>query len=179
MLTKSRKHQDQAMDFLVGCHGEMKISTDFNMLGPVFWNGEEYSALSDNGLQEILWELAELNFRFEMMALDAQAVQNRGNQHLLLHAIPHGQTMPFVAVDVSSANHGLSHPSWQQRAPYVFALVNAMRSCVHPHAFAELSQAQYYWLDTAHQLQTLFTQEVHKTMYTDRPGIVFDLAQYE
>ncbi len=48
----------------------MKISNDYNLSGPVFWNGEDYLTLSDDDHQEVLWELAELNFRFEMVALD-------------------------------------------------------------------------------------------------------------
>ncbi|SJK98907.1 uncharacterized protein ARMOST_02183 [Armillaria ostoyae] len=206
--TKSRKRQDQAVDFLAGCNGEMKISTDFNLSGPVFWNGEEYSTLSDNDRREVLWELAELNFRFEMVALDARAAQNGGNLHLLLCSIPYGKTMPFVSVDIGSANHGLGHPSWQQRAPYVFALMNAMRSwrdcpqllmdkrngyTEEEFLMLEREMAKFYVESffcffghapviprhLMHHPQTSFTPEVHEQMHTDRPGIVFDLAQYE
>ncbi|KAK0485580.1 hypothetical protein EDD18DRAFT_1058452, partial [Armillaria luteobubalina] len=78
--------------------------------------------------QEIAWELAELNFRFELLTLDARVATNGGNHELLLHCLPHGLTTTFVAVDVGSANHGLGHPTWQERAPYIFLLMNVMRS---------------------------------------------------
>ncbi|KAK0498843.1 hypothetical protein EDD18DRAFT_1103310 [Armillaria luteobubalina] len=127
MPTKAGKHRDQAIDFLQGCASELRIDANFNV-GQVVWRGIELEMLMDDHCREIVWELAELNFRFEFLALDARAAMNGRNYELLLHCLPYGLTMAFVAVDIGSANHGLGHPTWWQRAPYVFPLMNAMRS---------------------------------------------------
>ncbi len=127
MPTKAGKRREKAIDFLQGCAGELRIDTNFNV-GPAVWRSIELENLTDDHHREIVWELAELNFRFELLALDARAATNGGNHDLLLCCLPYGLTTAFVAVDVGSANHGLGHPTWRQRAPYVFPLMNAMRS---------------------------------------------------
>ncbi|KAK0471118.1 hypothetical protein IW261DRAFT_1425392 [Armillaria novae-zelandiae] len=109
--TKAAKRREQAVDFLQGCAGELQIDADFNV-GAAVWRGIELEKLTDNHHREISWELVELNFRFKLFALDAQAATNGGNHDLLLRCLPHGFTMAFTAVDIGSANHGLGHPTW-------------------------------------------------------------------
>ena len=63
--------------------------------------------------QEMLWELYELNFRFELLALHhrAQLVvdDSLGHQDHVLHCFPvHG---PLLVADLSLANQGLAAPS--------------------------------------------------------------------
>ncbi|KAK0209700.1 hypothetical protein IW262DRAFT_1468685 [Armillaria fumosa] len=133
MPTKAAKQREQAVDVLQGCAGKLQIDANFNV-GVAVWRGIELKKLTDDHHCEISWELAELNFRFELLALDARAANNGSNHDLLLHCLPNGLTTAFVAVDIGSANHGLGHPTWRQRAPYIFLLINAMwswRACHH------------------------------------------------
>ncbi|KAK0209612.1 hypothetical protein IW262DRAFT_1281460 [Armillaria fumosa] len=204
--TKAAKWREQAVNFLQGCAGELQIDANFNV-GVAVWSGIELEKLTDDHCHEISWKLAELNFRFELLALDAQVATNGGNHDLLLHCLPNGLTMAFVAVDIGSANHRLGHPTWQQRAPYIFSLINAMRSwraCLHliqqkktsytEAEFMEMEKcATIFYTESfshffghapvilhhlPHSPQTLFVPETHEDMYMERPGLVFDLAQF-
>ncbi|PBK81832.1 hypothetical protein ARMGADRAFT_1090894 [Armillaria gallica] len=206
MLTKAGKRREKAIDFLQGCAGELRIDTNFNV-GPAVWRSIELENLTDDHRREIVWELAELNFRFELLALDARAATNGGNHDLLLCCLPYGLTTAFVAVDIGSANHGLGHPTWRQRAPYVFLLMNAMwswRACPDliqqrktGYTEAEFDKMErciaLFYADSffcffgrapiiprhlSHFLQTSFVPETHKELYTERSGLVFDLAQF-
>ncbi|KAK0493803.1 hypothetical protein EDD18DRAFT_1356282 [Armillaria luteobubalina] len=206
MPTKAAKRREQAVDFLQGCAGELRIDTDFNV-GAAVWRGIELEQLTDDHHCEISWELAELNFRFELFALDARAATNGGNHDLLLHCIPHGLTTAFAAVDIGSANHRLGHPTWRQRAPYVFPLINTMwswRACPDliqqkktgytEAEFTEMEKcATVFYTESffcffgrapviprhlSHSPQTMFVPETHEDVYTERPGLVFDLAQF-
>ncbi|KAK0207307.1 hypothetical protein IW262DRAFT_1469673 [Armillaria fumosa] len=72
MPTKAARWREQATDFLQGCAGELRIDANFNV-GVAVWRGVELEKLTNDHHREISWELAELNFRFELLALDAQA----------------------------------------------------------------------------------------------------------
>jgi hypothetical protein len=81
-----------------------------------FWHEQELSTgvlPSFELCQEILWELYELNFRFELLALHHQAqlaVDNspEHQDHMLTCFPGHG---PLLVADVSLANQGLAAPS--------------------------------------------------------------------
>ncbi|KAK0440024.1 uncharacterized protein EV420DRAFT_1733361 [Desarmillaria tabescens] len=179
----------------------------FIVFSTAVWRGIELEMLTNDHHREIAWELAELNFRFELLALDARAATNGGNHDLLLRCLPNGLTTAFVAVDVGSANHGLGHPTWRQRAPYVFPLMNAMRSWkACPHLIQQkrtnYTEAQFDEIEKCvalfyvesffrffgrapviprhlpHSPQTSFVPETCEEMYTERSGLVFDIAQF-
>ncbi|KAK0212055.1 hypothetical protein IW262DRAFT_1467523 [Armillaria fumosa] len=204
--TKAARWREQATDFLQGCAGELRIDANFNV-GVAVWRGVELEKLTNDHHREISWELAELNFRFELLALDARAATNGGNHDLLLRCLPYGLTTAFVAVDIGSTNQGLGHPTWLQRAPYIFPLINAMqswRACPHliqqkktsytETEFAEMEKcAATFYTESffrffgcapvvprhlSHSPQTSFVPETHEEMYTQRPSLVFDLAQF-
>ena len=66
---KSSELHQHAVDLLQNC-----IQMDDVMLiglerGEVKWNGKVIGILSNAECEEILWELSELNFRFELLAL--------------------------------------------------------------------------------------------------------------
>ncbi|KAK0499396.1 hypothetical protein EDD18DRAFT_1069555 [Armillaria luteobubalina] len=115
--------------------------------------------------------------------------------------------MAFAAVDIGSANHGLGHPTWWQRAPYVFPLINTMRSwraCPDliqqkktgytEAEFTEMEKcAAVFYMESffhffghapviphhlSHSPQMMFVPKTHEDMYTERSGLVFNLAQF-
>ena len=98
----------------------------------LFWCKQELSTgtlPSTDICQEILWELYELNFRFELLALHhrAQLLVNDTpeQQDCVLACFPgHG---PLLVADCSLANKGLAAPSITERAPYLLALKRLMR----------------------------------------------------
>jgi hypothetical protein len=97
-----------------------------------FWHEQELSTgvlPSFEICQEILWELYELNFRFELLALHrrAQLVVDDSPEHQdrVLACFPgHG---PLLVADLSLANQGLAAPSITERAQYVLALKRLMK----------------------------------------------------
>jgi hypothetical protein len=76
-------------------------------------------------------ELAELNFCFELPALDAHAntTESRFDCQLLVTAcFPCGEggTATLLVADLGAANHGLTSQNWEEKAPYLQALRQLM-----------------------------------------------------
>jgi len=126
--TKSSKHRQNARDFLQNCldaaEGVDLVSFD----GQLEWNGKAVESPSSLEREEILWELAELNFRFELCALDARATtvtaDPRCRQELIAACFPGGKdgTSSLLVADLGMANHGLASQNWEEKAPYLQAL---------------------------------------------------------
>ena len=99
--------------------------------GQLEWNGKTLKTPNDLECEEILWELAELNFRFELQALDARATTTEDrsdHQRLVAACFPYsktGATMLLVA-DLGAANHSLASQNWEEKAPYLQALRKLM-----------------------------------------------------
>jgi hypothetical protein len=80
--------------------------------------------------QKILWELTELNFRFELLALDGHASGSSSHrdeyarQAMVLKCF---DVPSLVATDVQQANSGLRARDWQERLPFLLALRALMR----------------------------------------------------
>ncbi len=93
------------------------------------WHGIAYDALNDNHLEQILWELHEINFRFEFQALDRRARVNTPFETLpdgdiaLMGCFPE---MSFAVPGVHTANHGIASLSNRERAHYLFAMAMVM-----------------------------------------------------
>jgi len=69
--TKSNKLRALAVDFLQDCLQAEDVVFMGLEKGKAVWNGKVCETLTDAEREEILWELSELNFRFELMALDS------------------------------------------------------------------------------------------------------------
>jgi hypothetical protein len=88
-------------------------------------------------VHEILWELYELNFRFELTALDSRlttaADKNpETRQAWIKQCFP---TRSLIIVDFKHAQEGLAAESWKERAPYIVALwkvVKTWSTCPQP-----------------------------------------------
>jgi hypothetical protein len=57
------------VDFLQNCTQTEDISLVGLEKGETKWNGKVIQTLNNNEREEVLWELSELNFRFELLAL--------------------------------------------------------------------------------------------------------------
>jgi len=95
------------------------------------WNGKEFETLGKDEFEEILWEIAELNFRFELCGLDSRATTDQASaRHQLISecfARPSAGASLLVA-DLSTANQGLAAVRWEDREDYVLALRKVMSS---------------------------------------------------
>ena len=75
----------------------------------MIWNGSLITSLGDHECEEILWELAELSFRFELLALNVQVTTSTSDdrQKLIRACFPGGASASLLVADLGTANHGL------------------------------------------------------------------------
>ena len=85
---------------------------------------------ANSDARAILWELAELNFRFELLSLDRRASgSTEDRQHLVLQCFPGGVDgiSSLLAVSVNDSFSGWAAPEIQTRKPYILALHRLIR----------------------------------------------------
>jgi len=113
----------------------------------------EVREYSRRGAQGMLWELAELSFRFDLVMLDKKALAARGlentaynvqllsplsRERLIMACFPFGPSDPrhLAFVDRQHARRGLASPTIRDRIPYLNALRAVMKEWdgyeVHP-----------------------------------------------
>jgi hypothetical protein len=129
--TRSQKLRETVKDFLQNCledEGVKLGNVDTN--ANVTWNGKAFESLGREEFEEILWELAELNFRFELLALDSRAsTSNVDRQKLVSNCFPRPPAgASLVVVDLSVANHGLADVDSEERKVHLQALREVMSS---------------------------------------------------
>jgi hypothetical protein len=124
-------------ELLGNCLDEAGVALDMSSNpSVVFWREAQLSVGTLPNLrvtQEILWELYELNFRFELVALDRRAwlapveelaAQESSRQLMLMACFP---SESLLVADVSSANQGLASPTLEGRAQYLLAMKQLMK----------------------------------------------------
>jgi hypothetical protein len=78
--------------------------------------------------QKILWELTELNFRFEFLALDKRASSSRRDEDERQAMVLKCFNVPsLVVADPQSANTGLQSHDWREQLPFLLAMRALMR----------------------------------------------------
>ncbi len=119
--------RDQAATFLKGCQDELSIETSGS--AQARWRDKESLSLGLDDIREILWELSEINFRLEFFALDQKLCGSESTRHLNLlgQCFPYGRWNMLHHVDLGSANYGIAHSNWIERAPYIFAMRRCMQ----------------------------------------------------
>lgn len=129
-----RKQKKEQMRDLLGraweTFGEASDSSE-NVQGTLKWRDKAIGHsenIASTVAQEILWEISELNFRVELMALDhyASAVGLTGRRELLFQCFASSPGNIYV-VDFDHAGDGLGAASLRQRAPYFVALHRLMQ----------------------------------------------------
>jgi hypothetical protein len=112
----------------------------------MIWNNQEVKTVMDAVKEEILWELSELNFRFELFALDSRASTVKGDRQALVAACFAGCTSGSLLVtDLATANCGLADVDWEKRSTYLHALKRVMMSW--PSAPSILQLEKFRWSD--------------------------------
>ncbi|PBK70797.1 hypothetical protein ARMSODRAFT_974057 [Armillaria solidipes] len=166
--TKSAQVREKVKRLMSGCCEEFEGDINIDELRGT-WRDKEFGTLTENGKREILWEVAEMGFRLEVHALDQRAsvanIKDEAHSRDLGRCFPHGLTHP-ACVDLGSANFGLAHPSWLERAPYLFSLRKVMRSwkgdqpsfvtAINPDGYTELAYLELEKKVAAYYADTFF-----------------------
>jgi hypothetical protein len=85
-------------------------------------------SLPDWEAQKILWKLTELNFRFELLALDKRARPSNSDEDACQDLISECfGVSTLLATDDRRANSGLGSGDWRQRLPCLLILRRLMR----------------------------------------------------
>ena len=130
--SKRSKLRETAIDFLQNCLDEGGVEFREASSGELQWNGKNAENLSNLEREEIVWELAELNFRFELLALDLRSSTELGvdRQQMILECFSGSSStsssLSLLVADLGTANHGLSSQSWEERVLYLQALKRLM-----------------------------------------------------
>ena len=125
------------------------------------------SPLDTTDVHAILWKLYELNFRFELLALDARLTHASDKSPEARQRVikPCFEGASLLVPEVQHAAWGLAAPRWNHRIPYLLALWKVMKtwaSC--PEGLtgtvqqSELDYTEKEILDLEHQLATFYTQ---------------------
>jgi hypothetical protein len=137
----------------VGSDGDIQLDDcapaveddDFEMDVPLVWNGEDLQwgddeFATDGTVQKVLWELYELNFRSELLAMDFDLANahyetpesSAEREDFMAKCFDGGDEPNFCWFRpyLSSANHGLTDPDVAHRHPFVVNLANVMRTWV-------------------------------------------------
>lgn len=191
--TKSAKRKQAIRDILASCiNAADGISINLEDNNKVSWQGTELipgEAVSPGIAQQILWELAELNFRCELVGLDRRSHDDK------LSAEPPaslGPNIPLPApltredligqcfvgtsmldMELGHANQGLASPQWADRRQYLIALRNVMvtwsdfRSYASSKSFLDLLEPSLLVLTESetHRLETLVSGFYAQSFY--------------
>jgi hypothetical protein len=127
---------------------------------PITWQGKKYIPgvlPADHIIREILWELYQLNFYYELLSLDRRACTNLTTSDNL--QLIYRQTLisecfpvdPFMSTSLPSRNCGLAGPEVEERLPFVLALVRVMQSWKgdKPPVF-ELAAKSFHEISASH-----------------------------
>ncbi|KAG6834115.1 hypothetical protein H0H93_011821 [Arthromyces matolae] len=98
--------------------------------GKETWCGKPFSSLTTPDFEEILWELSELNFRQELLALHLRITSSPNPTHLSVRQYKVSRCFPgreLLFFPLSEATHGLASDDQEERSPYLLAMQRLMR----------------------------------------------------
>ncbi|PBK79638.1 hypothetical protein ARMGADRAFT_1040643 [Armillaria gallica] len=111
----------------------LRLHQTWRTILQIHWLDEQSQGFSSSSrardICEILWELAEMNFRIEFQALDRKLCGNESIRHQMLigRCFSNGKVNMLHRVPLCSTNYGLAHSNWLERAPYIFAMRRCMQ----------------------------------------------------
>ncbi|KAK0228091.1 hypothetical protein IW262DRAFT_1455291 [Armillaria fumosa] len=135
---KATKRRQEVRKMMDGYLDDFPLCAD-NEVCTAFWKGKAYQSLTTEERQEICWELGEVNFCCEFRALHHRAAASSGpsvSDFDLSRCFADGQQLPGQ-LDIGSANYGVNHHLWLERAPCIFAMKKVMRTWQGHPAFLE------------------------------------------
>ncbi|GLB38911.1 hypothetical protein LshimejAT787_0600730 [Lyophyllum shimeji] len=129
--TKNAGRRASLQDFLQNVLEMDGLTLNSDSIDPVTWQGKSFESLGNQDIEEILWELAELNFRQELLALDCRVCPPPNNspystsrQQMVSACFPSGQ---LLVATLPEANHGIASYDSKERCRYLIRLQRLMR----------------------------------------------------
>jgi hypothetical protein len=166
--TKAAKRRQQILDMLTPRSDLFPdVKTRSTTGEPITWQGKKYIPgvlPADHIIREILWELYQLNFYYELLSLDRRActdlttsdnLQLIHRQALISECFP---IEPFKSTSLPTRNCGLAGQDVEERIPFILVLVRVMQSWkgdkplvfqLAARSFHELSASQAVELEEA------------------------------
>ncbi|KAJ3521313.1 hypothetical protein NMY22_g12366 [Coprinellus aureogranulatus] len=148
--SRSATEKQEGLAFLESAIQAAGDEVDTLLLRPAMWRGTPYaspSALDETVLKEVIFELSELNFRNELLALDRHsctlANPNSFERHELILdcLVPPPFPRAFLVIIPHQASSGLGHSEIRQRVPQLNHLRNLMQAWKEPFtAFDRLDE---------------------------------------
>ena len=132
--------------------------------------------ISDREAQEILWRLSELNFRFELFALDKRAgptLTGRDEMERKFEVPRALQLTSLQVVDMDRSIEGLCSRHWRCRLPPLLRLATLMRSWSGDKPLPLLRNRPYAEYN---ELETGLLEDAVARFYTDTFFIFFGRA---
>jgi hypothetical protein len=140
--TKAAGVEREALSIIEGCLrivGEQRGLYQFLEAKPL-WHGaflrvDNISAMQAN---EMLWELAEFNFRCELLTLDRRLCALPSPDSLKRHEeildclVPYPLARAFFVLETPLINRGLCSPTLQERAPFLINMRSLMSNWKTP-----------------------------------------------
>lgn len=136
--TKAAQRRKKILDMLTPRSGLFPdVKTRSTTGEPITWQGKKYVPgvlPADHIIREILWELYQLNFYYELLSLDRRActdlttsdnLQLVQRQALISECFP---VDPFMTTSLPTRNCGLAGHNVEERLPFILALVRVMQS---------------------------------------------------
>lgn len=141
LTTRSAQQHSQMTQLLSQLYQESGL-TPGDSNSSLFW--KERELIASDGLlpdrrtvQEVLWELYELNWRFELLALDSRANEPGSpvsedqslvrQQDIMACFVPSSTgDQTFLVTEIPSSNGGLAADDWRERAKYLIAMYRVM-----------------------------------------------------
>jgi hypothetical protein len=159
--TKVAKCRQQILDMLTPKYDLFpNVKTQSTTGEPITWQGRKYisSVLpADNIVREILWELYELNFYYELLSLDCRTCTNLVTSDSLQLIHRHALISkcfpinPFKSTFLMARNYRLAGQDVKEHLPFVLSLVQVMQSCKgdRPPVF-QLAAQSFYEISASH-----------------------------
>ncbi|KAF8060157.1 hypothetical protein FPV67DRAFT_1674119 [Lyophyllum atratum] len=130
--TVGARRRQEIIELLGDCVHEPGVQIGTSAANVVTWRGTQLQTgvlPPPNVVHEILWELYELNFRFEFVALDVRASLNvdavlEDRQRLVCACFPAGH---LLVVDFARASEGLGAERWSDRATYLLVMLRVVK----------------------------------------------------
>jgi hypothetical protein len=165
--TMSSRLRTEAFNFLQNCVSVDGVTLLGLERGEVKWNGKAVQTPSDAEYEEMLWELSELNFRFELLALHSRATTSgdKDPQELISACFPGCHSRSLLIADLGTANHGLADGNWEDKAFYLHALKRLLMTW-RGEIPSIIKMEKYQWLECdIHDLENEIAQFYVKSFY--------------
>ena len=134
---------------VLGISQDLERQTKEILSAPIYWRGESFGngSVSEQVITEIIWDLTELNLRFEVAAMDTHCHRGSADPKVrrqeVCQCFALAEEKNLYSVVVDQATEGLAASTLRMRAPFIVGLRSLMldwrdvkRESLHPEVQA-------------------------------------------